>query len=83
MDTTRKLSIVSLEGHNCYLVVYDYENDSNYIFAETIKDVKDATIVTAFKNSEHTCRQEIKTNHQCHQQSCGQTNEDIFGPKGL
>ena len=46
-DATGTLPIISLDGHQYYFIAYDY--DSNYIFAEPIKDVKDATIVETFQ----------------------------------
>ena len=46
-DATGTLPTISLDGHQYYFIVYDY--DSNYIFAEPIKDVKDATLVEAFQ----------------------------------
>ena len=42
-DTTGALPTISLDGHQYYFIAYNY--DSNYIFAEPIKDVKDATLV--------------------------------------
>ena len=44
-DAPEALPAVSLDGHQ--YIVYDYDN--NYIFAELIKDVKDATLVEAFQ----------------------------------
>ena len=44
-DATGALPVRSLEGNQYYYVAYDY--DHNYIFAETIPDVKDDTVVKA------------------------------------
>ena len=46
-DTTGALPTISLDGHQYYFIAYDY--DSNYIFGEPIKDIKDATLVEAFQ----------------------------------
>ena len=46
-DATRALPTISLDGHQYYFIACNY--DSNYIFAEPIKDVKDATLVEAFQ----------------------------------
>ena len=45
-DATGSLPVMSLDGYQYFFVAYDY--DTNYIFANPIKDVKDATIVQAF-----------------------------------
>ena len=46
-DPTGALPTISLDGHQYYFIAYDY--DSSYIFAEPIKDVKDATLVEALQ----------------------------------
>jgi hypothetical protein len=46
-DAPGALPTISLDGHQYYFIAYDY--DSNYIFAEPIKDVKNATLVEAFQ----------------------------------
>jgi len=46
-DATGALPTILLDGHQYYFIAYDY--DSNYIFAEPIKDVNDATLVEAFQ----------------------------------
>ena len=46
-DAIGALPTISLDDHQYYFIAYDY--DSNYIFAEPIKDVKDATLVEAFQ----------------------------------
>ena len=43
---TGALPVNSLDGYQYYFVAYDY--DTNYIFAIPIKDITDATIITAF-----------------------------------
>ena len=40
------LPTVLLDGMQYFFIAYDY--DTNYIFAEPIRDVKDATIIAAF-----------------------------------
>ena len=45
MDATGALPTISLDGHQYYFIAYDY--NSNYIFAEPIKDVKDEALVEA------------------------------------
>ena len=44
---TLPLPTSSLDGDQYYFIAYVY--DSNYIFAEPIKDVKDVTLVEAFQ----------------------------------
>ena len=46
-DATGAFPQRSIDGHQYYFVAYDY--DTNYIFAEPIKDVTDASIIEAFK----------------------------------
>ena len=46
-DATRALQTISLDGHQYYFIAHDY--NSNYIFTEPIKDVKDAMLVEAFQ----------------------------------
>ena len=45
--TTGALPTISLDGHQYYFIAYNY--NSNYIFVEPIKDVKDTTLVEAFQ----------------------------------
>ena len=45
-DATGALPTVSLDRMQYFFIAYDY--DTNYIFAEPIADVKDATIIAAF-----------------------------------
>ena len=45
-DATGALPAMSINGNQCHFIAYKY--DSNYIFVEPIKDVTDATIITAF-----------------------------------
>ena len=47
-DTTGALPEISLNRHQYVFVAYDY--DTNYIFAEPIANVTDASIVTTFNN---------------------------------
>ena len=54
-DATGTLPTISLDGHQYYFIAYDC--DSNYIFAEPIKDVKDATLVKAFQKVLETLKE--------------------------
>ena len=47
-DATGALPVMSLEGNQYYLVVYDYDN--NYIDAVPVSDLKDTTIVETIKD---------------------------------
>ena len=42
-DTTGALPVLSLDGHQYYVVAYDYAN--NFIKAQEVSDLKDETIV--------------------------------------
>ena len=44
-DATGALPVMSLNGHQYYIVAYDYDN--NFIEAKEISDLKDETIVEA------------------------------------
>jgi len=46
-DATGALPTILLDGHQYCFIAYDYE--SNYIFAEPIKDVHDAMLVEVFQ----------------------------------
>ena len=45
-DATGALPAISLDGHQYYFVAYDY--DTNFIFAEPVKDLTDDSIMHAF-----------------------------------
>jgi len=47
-DATGALPVLSLEGLQYFFVAYDY--DTNYIFAIPIANLKDATIIEAYKS---------------------------------
>ena len=42
-DATGALPVLSLDGHQYYVVTYDYDN--NFIEAKEVSDLKDETIV--------------------------------------
>ena len=42
-DATSALPVLSLDGHQCCIVAYDYDN--NFIEAEEVSDLKDETVV--------------------------------------
>ena len=44
-DATGALPVLSLDGHQYYVVTYDYDN--NFIEAKEVSDLKDETIVDA------------------------------------
>lgn len=46
-DATGTLPVMSLDGHQYYIVAYDYDN--NYINAVAVSDLKDETIVKTVK----------------------------------
>ena len=46
LDATCTLPAMSLDGHQCYFIAYDY--DSNYIFEIPMKDVTEDSIIEDF-----------------------------------
>ena len=48
-DATGALPVLSLDGHQYYVVTYDYDN--NFIEAKEVSDLKDETIVGAIEKS--------------------------------
>ena len=47
-DQTGALPVRSIEGMQYFFIAYDY--DTNYIFAKPISNLKDETIIVAFKS---------------------------------
>ena len=82
-DATGALPVMSLDGHQYYIVAYDYDN--NFIEAKEVSDLKDETIVETVQKvfDEMEARGHPQAVAECYRQPSSPANESIFENEGM